>query len=99
MYASRRPVVEAAIPQESTDLGAGHEPERSVPAGHLEAPARQPSNELLAFTLNGGVAMVALAAAFAAGRRRRRELTDGVAHAQVIRLPRPAPDRHVRRAA
>ena len=95
--ASRRPVVEVAASPESTDLDTGHELEPRVSAVHMEPQHNQPSNQLLALAFNGAAAMVALAAAFAAGRRRRRDLT--VVGAQVLHLPQPSLGRHVRRAA
>jgi hypothetical protein len=95
--ASLRPVVEVAASPESTDLDTGHELEPRVSAVHLERQHNQPSNQLLAVAFNGAAAMVALAAAFAAGRRRRRDLT--VVGAQVLHLPQPSLGRRVRRAA
>lgn len=95
--ASRRPVVEVATPRESSDLDTGHELEPRVSAVHPELQHDQPSNQLQALAFNGAAAMVALAAAFAAGRRRRRDLT--VVGAQVLHLPKSSLGRHVRRAA
>jgi hypothetical protein len=58
--------------------------------GQRQAPA-----DLLALVLNGTAAMVAIAAAFAAGRRRHRR--NPVSRAQVLHLPTHSVQR--RRAA
>jgi hypothetical protein len=92
---SRRPVVEAAAPTESTGLDAGHEPQPSVSAVQPPPPPRQPSNVLLPLVCNGAAALVALAAALAAARRRRRPVAGG----QVLHLPPLPGQRHERRAA
>jgi Peptidase family M23 len=90
-----RPVVEDAAPGEPTGLDAGHtlRPRRRVVQPELRQP--QASADLLALVLNGAAALVALAAAFAAARRRSR--TNPIAGAQVLHLPTPSLER--RRAA
>ena len=100
MSASRRPVVEAAAPHESIDLDAGHEVRPTVHVARSER--RQSRHELsaiLGLLSNTAAAVVALLAAFAAARRRARDLAGRVPVAQVLHLPRPAVDRDVRRAA
>jgi Peptidase family M23 len=92
---SRRPVVETAAPREPTGLGAGHESRSSVRVRQLEPEQPQASADLLALVLNGAAALVGLAAALAAARRRVR--TQPTAGAQILHLPRPACER--RRAA
>lgn len=97
--ASRRPVVEAAAPHESIDLDAGHEVR---PTLQVARRGRQPRHEpfaILGLVCNGAAAVVALLAAFAAARRRARDLAGRVPVAQVLHLPRPAVDRDVGRAA
>jgi Peptidase family M23 len=99
MSASRRLVVETSAPEEPTGLDAGHE---TRPSAHLvpSAARRDPETvDPLGLACNGAAALVALAAAFAAARRRRRNVTRGVTGAQVLHLPRPALNRHARRAA
>jgi Peptidase family M23 len=92
---SRRPVVEAAAPAARLRLDAGHE---------LGTPVRRPrpvqSSELLPLAFNGAAALVALAAAFAAGWSVRRRRAGWGPPAQVLHLSRSvAEDAHVRRAA
>jgi pyruvate/2-oxoglutarate dehydrogenase complex dihydrolipoamide acyltransferase (E2) component len=90
---ARRPVVEAS-PTARLRLDAGHE----LPAS-LERPHPEHSSVLLPLSCNGAAALVALAAAFAAGRSGRRRVGDGPV-AQVHRLPRSVAGRgHERRAA
>ena len=86
-----RPVVEATVPSRPSGLDAGHETQPSAPVIRPQAiPHRVASPMPLA--LNGAAALVALAAALMA--RRRRKIP--VAAAQVLHLPRPA---SLRRAA
>jgi hypothetical protein len=61
------------------------QPAPSSQAVALERPRRTAPVPLLPLVLNGLAALVALTAALAAGRRRRRMPSD----AQVVRLPRP----------
>jgi hypothetical protein len=81
---SRRPVVEPAVPAARLRLDAGHE---------LGAPLRrrQPGQLplLLPLAFNGSAALVALAAAVAAGRSARRRRAAGSWGAQLFHLPRP----------
>lgn len=97
--ASRRPVVEAAAPQGSIDLDAGHEVRPSLHVAHRGRQSRHVPSAILALICNGAAAVVALLAAFAAARRRARDLAGRVTGAQVLHLPRPALDRDARRAA
>jgi hypothetical protein len=92
---ARRPVVEEAAPAEPTGLDAGHTLRRR--GGVVQPEQRQPhaSADLLALVLNGAAAVVALAAALAATRRRSRP--NPIAGAQVLQLPTPSLER--RRAA
>lgn len=78
---TQRPVVEAAVPSRLLDLDAGHELRR--PAVRVAQPPR-PLTGLLPLVLDGTAALIALAAAFAAGRRRRIRPSSG---AQVLQLP------------
>jgi hypothetical protein len=92
---SRRPVVEAAAPAARLRLDAGHE---------LGTPVRRPrprqTSKLLPLACNGAAALVALAAAFAAGRSVRRRRAGWGPPAQVLHVSRSvAEDAHVRRAA
>jgi hypothetical protein len=88
----RRPVVETAAPVEPAALGAGHELRPSAPATQ-----RGTGTGLVPLLLNGIPALVALAAALAAARRRRHRLSEG---AQVLHLPGPtAQQRPTQRAA
>ena len=86
---SRRPVVEASpVAHLRLRLDAGHE---------LAAPRRRPQPEHssgpLPLACNGGAALVALAAAFAAGRSARRRRRAGCGpHAQILHLPRAVGD-------
>jgi hypothetical protein len=83
--AARRPVVEVAAPGGPTGLDTGHTsqpPAEVVPSGPGQ---RQPSADLLALVLNGAAALVALAAAFAAARRRCRMTP--IEGAQILHLP------------
>lgn len=89
---SRRPVVETAPPVAPARLGAGHEPRSGVKVAEIERPRvlRQASSTPLGLAVNGTAALVALGAALAAGRRRRRRVgTRPIATAQVLRLPEP----------
>jgi pyruvate/2-oxoglutarate dehydrogenase complex dihydrolipoamide acyltransferase (E2) component len=93
--AARRPVVEVAAPEEPTGLDTGHTfqpPAEVVPSGPRQ---RQASADLLALVLNGAAALVALAAAFAAARRRCRMTP--IEGAQILHLPSASFER--RRAA
>lgn len=98
MSSWRRPVVEAAAPHEPADLGAGHESRSSVHIAHAE---RQPRDSSVFYGLvcNGAAALVAVAAAFAVARRRRRDLARGLTDALVLQLPQPTLDHPLRRAA
>jgi hypothetical protein len=93
----RRPVVEA-VPQEQADLHSGHE---SRPSAHT-APAARPRHEdasvVYGLVCNGVAAFVAMAAAITAARRRRRDLIQWAGAAQVLPMPRRAPE-DARRAA
>jgi hypothetical protein len=95
MPASRRPVVEVAAPGEPTRLDAGHTLRPPAEVVLAEPGQRQAPADLLALVLNGTAAMVAIAAAFAAGRRRHRR--NPVSRAQVLHLPTHSVQR--RRAA
>lgn len=87
---SRRPVVETALPVDSARLDAGHERRPAIEATEIERPLRHPSSVPLGLALNGAAALVALGAALAAGRRRRRRVgTSPVATAQLFSLPEP----------
>lgn len=97
--ASQRPVVEVAAPRERADLDAGHELRPTVQVARTERHPSTASSAPFGLVVNGAAALVAIAAAFAAGRRRRRDLAGQVPVAQVMPLPRPALERHVRRAA
>ena len=89
----RRPVVEAS-PSVRLRLDAGHE----LPAS-LQRPRSERSSVLLPLFCNGAAALVALAAAFAAGASGRRRVGDEPV-AQVHRLsPRVAGRGRERRAA
>jgi hypothetical protein len=91
-------VVETAAPVEPTGLDAGHEVGPSGPVAESQRSRRQASSTLLGLALNAAAALVALGAALAAGRRRRRGLgASPIAAAQVLRLPQRAAER--RRAA
>lgn len=87
-----RPVVEPSARRNPTGLDAGHEPQPIVPVPRVLPGARRSSPVPL--ICNGVAALVAVAAAFAAARRRR-----GQSPAEVVHLPRQAFDRHERRAA
>ena len=86
--ALRRPVVEAEAPAARLRLDDGHELRRARHGGHLRRPATPGSTTLLPLACNGVAALVALAAAFAAGRGARRRRADGGPAAQVFHLPR-----------
>jgi hypothetical protein len=95
---SRRPVVETAAPVEPAGLGAGHAPRPGIEAAEIARSLRQGSGMSLALALNGAAALIALGAALAAGRRRRRRVGESpAATAQVLRLPAPVAEH--RRAA
>jgi murein DD-endopeptidase MepM/ murein hydrolase activator NlpD len=81
---------EATAPSRPAGLDAGHEIHASAP---VEQPAVRPRSGAapLPLALNGAAALVALAAALAARRRR-----SPVARAEIVHLPRPGP---LRRAA
>lgn len=93
---SRRLVVETAAPVEPLALGAGHEPRPGGEVAEVERPLRQSPSSAVALAANGAAALVALGAALAAGRRRRRRVgTSPVTTARVLRLPDPvAEQRH-----
>lgn len=91
---AQRPVVETAAPAEPTGLDAGHEIRPSRPAA-LPAPSLdQPGDLRLAVLCNGAAALVALCAALAAARSRRRRIgTTPVAAAEVLHFPQPTVER------
>jgi pyruvate/2-oxoglutarate dehydrogenase complex dihydrolipoamide acyltransferase (E2) component len=86
MSASRRPVVEAAAPDEPTGLDAGHELTTSVPL-KVEPQRHQAPADWLGLACNGAAALIAVTAALSVGRRRRRRGTAPLAQAHVVRLP------------
>jgi Peptidase family M23 len=88
---ARRPVVEARAPSRPAGLDAGREIQTSVPVIRPRARPRGVANPL-PVVLNGAAALVALAAALVA---RRRKSPVAIA-AQILHLPRPAA---MRRAA
>jgi Peptidase family M23 len=90
---SQRPVVEPSAPGEPAGLGTGHElrPERQ---GELTVSRLRRAGAPLSLALNGAAALVALAAAFAAGRRRRPPRSVSIEGAQVVvQLPHPTFER------
>lgn len=87
---SQRPVVET-VAHQPTVLDAGQE---FRPSAHLSA--THTPDLLVPLVCNGAAALAALAAAFVAGRRRRRVVPDRGEDALVLHLPRPA---SIRRAA
>jgi hypothetical protein len=91
---SRRPVVETATPVEPTGLGAGHEISSSEPAAQPVA-RPQPVDMPLALLCNGAAALIALAAALAAARTRRRRCVgaSSIPAAEVVHLPRQRAER------
>jgi hypothetical protein len=95
----RRPVVEAAAPQEQADLDAGHESRPSVDTASVARHPHEDSSVVLGVVCNGAAALVAIAAAIAAARRRRRDLARGISEAQVLHLPGAVLTRDERRAA
>jgi Peptidase family M23 len=101
MPASRRPVVEVAAPGEPAGVDAGHRAQLDAQIEHSEAQPelRNTSSPLLSLVCNGAAALVAAGAALAAGRTHRRHLARRVSVAQVLHLPHPKLDRHMRRAA
>jgi Peptidase family M23 len=90
---SQRPVVETSAPGEPAGLGTGHElrPERQ--GAELAVSRLRRAGLPLSLALNGAAALVALAAAFAAGRRRRSSRSVSTEGAQVVQLPRPTLER------
>ena len=90
---SQRPVVETSTPGEPAGLGTGHEllPERE--GAELALTRGRRAGAPLSLALNGAAALVALAAALAAGRRRRPASSVSIAGAQVVELPRPTLER------
>jgi Peptidase family M23 len=96
----RRPVVEAGSPSTRLRLDAGHELRPAVHGAQLRRPEPAGSSVLLPLLCNGVAALVALAAALAAGRGARRRRADGGPVVQVFHLHRPTADRgRERRAA
>jgi hypothetical protein len=87
---ARRPVVEATVPSHPAGLDAGHEIESHAPLVRPRTRPHEVANPL-PVALNGAAALVALAAALGARRRR-----SPVAGASILHLPRRAP---LRRAA
>jgi peptidase M23-like protein len=90
---SRRPVVEAAAPPEtaaphgSVGPDAVHTAHPKTSIANDVRPRDPSSGELLALILNGAAALVALAAAFTAGRRRAQPKP--ISGAKVVPLPSP----------
>jgi hypothetical protein len=84
---ARRPVVEATAPSRPAALDAGHEIESTARAVEPRARPHGVARPL-PVVLNGVAALVALAAALRARRRRRP-----VAAVQVFHLQRPIPER------
>ncbi len=84
---ARRPVVEATAPGRPARLDAGHEVESTALAVEPRARPHGVARPL-PVVLNGAAALVALAAALAARRRR-----SPLAAVQVLHLPRPLPER------
>jgi hypothetical protein len=87
---AQRPVVEATVPSHPAGLDAGHEIQSGPPVVQLRARPREVANPL-PVVLNGAAALVALAAALAARRRR-----SPIAGASILPLPLRTP---LRRAA
>lgn len=91
--ASRRAVVEAAVPHgtaaphEAVDPDAGHAVRPKTSIANDERPRDLDSGELVALILNSAAALVALAAAFTTGRRRAQPKP--VSGAKVVPLPSP----------
>jgi hypothetical protein len=79
---ARRPVVEATVPSHPAGLDAGHEIQSGAPVVPPRARPREVANPL-PVVLNGAAALVALAAALAARRRR-----SPIAGASILHLPR-----------
>ena len=88
--AAAEPTAEPTAPGRAAGLDAGHEIQEGAP---VEQPAARPHSGAapLPLVLNGAAALVALAAALGARRRR-----SPVARAEIVHLPRPGP---LRRAA
>jgi hypothetical protein len=97
--ASRRPAVEVVVPPERTDLDAGHELQPAEQGARASGRPGMATPALLGLVLNGAAALVAVAAALAAGRRRNRAFADQVEVARVVPLPRPTLGENARRAA
>jgi peptidase M23-like protein len=90
----QRPVVETAAPVEPTGLDAGHEIRSSRPAAPPESRPTRPGDVRLALLCNGAAALVALCAALAAARSRRRRIgTTPIAAGKVLHFPRSTVDR------
>jgi Peptidase family M23 len=83
-----RPVVGAGVSAARLRLDAGHEMQPAGHGTHFRRPATAASSVLLPLACNGAAALVALAAAFAAGRGARRRRADGGPVAQVFDLSR-----------
>lgn len=91
---AQRPVVETAAPVEPTGLDAGHEIRSSRPAAPPASRPTRPAEVRLALLCNGAAALVALCAALAAARSRRRRVgTSPVAAAEVLHFPGPTVER------
>jgi len=85
---SRQPDAGTAASVGRVGLGTGHEPRSGIEPAEVVHPRPQAPGMSLALAFNGAAALVALGAAFAAGRRRRVG-SSSVATAQVLRLPEP----------
>jgi hypothetical protein len=91
---AQRPVVETAAPVEPTRLDTGHEVRSSRPAAQPALRPGQRGDLRLALLCNGAAALVALCAALAAARSRRRRIgTSPVAAAEVLHFPQPTVER------
>ncbi|HZT84625.1 MAG TPA: peptidoglycan DD-metalloendopeptidase family protein [Gaiellaceae bacterium] len=83
-----RPAAETSAPLEPPALGSGHEPRSSEPAPQPAAIRPVSSEALLGLACNGAAALVALSAALATARgRRRRARRTPPTVAEVVQLP------------
>jgi hypothetical protein len=90
---SQRPVVETSVPGEPAGLGTGHEPRPERQGAEFAQTRLRRAGAPLSLALNGAAALVALLAAFAAGRRRGPSRSVSIEGAQVVQLPRPTFER------